>query len=247
MKIFSISAAICLLAFGTRGEVRVFVQDTNGLANINYQCTAAEVVRSFALDVTVDQGQILGVTNYFRGPSTAAARGYGIFPAAFRDTIIVMSGTNADWTSASYSPLAVVSDDPAGTLPGLNSSGVTLEFGALWEPNVAAAAPPASGTLCTLRLSQTAHVSVAANSSRGGILAAPSDVTITPQFTAALVGPAIASATLLNGVITVQFQGGELESAPSVNGPWVGTGNTSGVFTQAVGTAPATFYRVHNH
>jgi hypothetical protein len=247
MKILSLSAAICLLAIGTRGEVRVFIQDTNGMANINYQCTAAEVVRSFALDVTVDQGQILEVTNYLRGPSTAGARGYGIFPAAFRDTITVISGTNADWTPTGYSPLAVVSDNSAGTLPGLNSSGATLEFGALWDPNVAAAAPPASGTLCTLRLSQTANVRVAANSSRGGILAAPSDVVITPRFSAALVGPAITSATLLNGVITVQFQDGELESAPSVNGPWVGTGNTSGIFTQGVGAAPATFYRVHNH
>ncbi len=247
MKILSLSTAICLLAFGTRGEVRVFVQDTNGMANINYQCTAAEVVRSFALDVIVDQGQILEVTNYLRGPSTAAARGYGIFPAAFRDTITVISGTNADWTPADYSPLAVVSDDPAGTLPGLYTSGVTLELGALWDPNVAAAAPPASGTLCTLRLSQTANVSVTANFSRGGILAAPGDVLITPQFTGALVGPAITGATLLNGVITIQFQDGELESAPSVNGPWVGTGNTSGIFMQAVGAAPATFYRVHNH
>lgn len=247
MKILSISTAFCLLAFGTRAEVRVFVQDTNGMASINYQCTAGELVRSFALDVTVDQGQILGVTNYFRGPGTAAAAGYGIFPASFRDNITVASGSNANWTVAGYSPLAVVADVPAGTLPGLNSSGVTLELGALWDPNVAAAVPPASGTLCTLLLSQTANVSVAPNASRGGILAAPSDVTITPQFAAALVGPAILSATLLNGFITVQFQGGELESASSLNGPWTGTGNTSGVFTQAVGTAAATFYRVHNH
>ena len=247
VKILFVSTALFLLAFAARGEVRVFVQNTNGLANINYQCTAGEVVRSLALDVTVDQGQILAISNYFRGPSTAAATGYGIFPASFRDNVTVTSGSNANWTVAGYSPLAVVSDAPAGTLPGLNSSGVTLEFGALWDPTVAAAAPSASGTLCTLQLSQTANVSVAANASRGGILAAPSDVTITPRFFPALVGPAITSATLLNGVVTVQFQGGELESAPSVNGPWVGTGNTSGVYTQSVGSATANFYRVHNH
>ncbi len=241
------SIALCLLAFGSRAEVRVFVEDTNGLANINYQCTAGEVVRAFALDVTVDQGQILEITNYFRGLSTATARGYGIFPAAFRDTISVLSGSNADFTVTGYSPLAVMADAPVGTLPGLNSNGVTLEFGALWDPSVPAAIPPSSGTLCTLRLSQTANVSVAANSSRGGIIGAPSDMAITPRFTTALVGPAILSATLLNGVITVQFQGGELESAPSVNGPWSGTGNASGVFAQAVTAAPAAFYRVHNH
>jgi hypothetical protein len=67
------------------------------------------------------------------------------------------------------------------------------------------------------------------------------------RFTGALVGPAIISATLLNGVITVTFQDGELESAPALNGPWTGTGNTTGVYTQAVGALPGTFYRVHKH
>ena len=136
---------LSLLAYPTRGIVRVFVQGTNGVANINYECTAGEVVRAFALDVTVDQGQILGITNYFRGPSTAAAQGYGIFPALFRDNVTVSSGTNANWNASGYGPVAVAADNPGGTLPGLNSSGVTLELGALWDPTVPAAIPPARG------------------------------------------------------------------------------------------------------
>ena len=99
-----------------RGDVRVSVQGTNGLVNLNYQCTAGETVRSFALDVTVDRGLIVGVTNYLRGVSTAATRGYGIFPASFRDNIIPSSGTNADWSVTSYSPVAFPADNPAGTL-----------------------------------------------------------------------------------------------------------------------------------
>ena len=51
----------------------MFVQGTNGLANINYQCTAGETVRSFALDVSVDRGVILAVTNFFRASSAAPA------------------------------------------------------------------------------------------------------------------------------------------------------------------------------
>jgi hypothetical protein len=227
--------------------VRVFVQPTNGLAYINYECTAGEVVRAFALDVTVDRGQILGITNYFRGPSTASAQGYGIFPASFRDHITVSSGSNANWSVSGYSPLAVAADAPGGTMPGLNSSGVTLELGALWDPAVPAAIPPSSGTLCALQISQTATVTVAANLSRSGIVAAPHDIVITPQFTGALVGPAIINTTLLNGAITILFQGGELESAPALGGPWTGTGNTSGSFAEPVGTSPAKFYRVHNH
>jgi hypothetical protein len=238
--------ALWLLAVSAQGSVRVYVQATNGMASINYECTAGEVVRAFALDVTVDRGQILGVTNFFRGPSTPTTRGYGLFPASFRDTITVSSGTNANWNASAYSPVAVVADNPAGTLPGLNSSGVTLEFGGIWDPSVPAAMPPASGTLCSLQISQTANVNVSANLTRGGIIGA-SDITSTPLFAGALVGPAITRATLENGVMTVLFQGGELESAPDLNGPWTGTGNTTGRYTETPGPLPAKFYRVHYH
>jgi hypothetical protein len=214
---------------------------------MNYQCTGGEVVRAFALDVTVDRGVILGITNFFRGPSTVTNRGYGVFPASFRDNVTVTSGTNADWSAAAYSPAAVVADSPAGTLPGLNSSGITLEFGALWDPTVAAAAPPASGTLCALQLSQTANVTVGPNIVRGGVVAAPVDFVVVPQFTGALVGPAITTAIVLNGTMTVLFQDGELESSPTVNGPWTGTGNYTGTYSERVDTAPAKFFRVHRH
>jgi hypothetical protein len=247
MKNTLVLLALLLLVHTTRGAVRVFVQNTNGLASICYQCTAGETVRAFALDVRVDRGQILGVTNYFRGPSTATAQGYGIFPASFRDHITVSSGSNANWTVSGYDPLAVTADNPAGTLPGLNSSGVTLEFGAVWDPTVPAAIPPASGTLCALQLSQTANVTVTTNGVRGGIIAAPSNIAITPQFTGALVGPAIINTTLANGLLTILFQSGELETAPAVTGPWTGTGNTSGTYTERIGTSPVKFYRVHMH
>ncbi len=233
-------------SLSSSAAVRVFVQDVNGLANINYQCTAGEVVRAFALDVSVDRGQIVGVTNYLRGPSTAAAPGYGIFPASFRDNVTVTSGTNAGWNATAYSPLAVVSDAPSNTLPGLNSSGVTLEFGAVWDPSVAAATPGPSGTLCTLQLSQAANVTIAPNLYRGGLIAAPSDFVLTPQFVGALVGPAIISTTLSNGVFTIRFQDGELETAAAPTGAWVGTGNTSGSYTEAP-TLAARFFRVHQH
>jgi hypothetical protein len=229
------------------GTVRVFIQETNAMATINYQCTAGEVVRAFALDVTVDRGVILGITNFFRGPSTVTNRGYGIYPASFRDNITVTSGTNADWSPAAYSPAAVIADAPAGTLPGLNSSGITLEFGALWDPAVSAAAPPASGTLCALQLSQTANVTVAPNTIRGGVVAAPVDFVVVPQFSGALVGPAIINASVTNGTMTVIFQDGELESALTVNGPWAGTGNYTGTYSEGVNTAPAKFFRVHRH
>jgi len=247
MKLTFLLGAWFTFLCSAQGAVRVFIQDSNGLANISYQCTAGEVVRAFALDVTVDQGQILSVTNFFRGLSTASAQGYGVFPASFRDNVTVSSASNANWSVSGYSPLADVVDNPAGTLPGLNSAGVTLELGALWDPTVPAAIPPSNGTLCAVQISRSANVSIALNLARGGIIASPPDVVLTPQFAGALVGPAIASATLVRGVITVLFQDGELESAPSVNGPWTGTGDTSGTYTETLGASPAKFYRVHRH
>lgn len=244
MKAPLLLVALLLLAQSARGTVYVYVEDTNGWANINYQCTAGEVIRALALDVTVNQGGITAITNFFRGPSTATARGYGIFPAALRDHVTVSSGTNANWNAVGYSPLAVVADNPGGTLPGLNSYGVTLEFGAVWDPTVPAAIPISQGTLCTLQLSGPAFVSITTNQSRGGIVAAPPEIPLAPQFAGAQVGPVVTSVTVENGVVTVLFQGGELETADDLNGPWTGTGNWSGTYTEPAGTGPRRFYRV---
>jgi hypothetical protein len=238
---------LLLMLNSGHAAVRVFVQSSNGLAAINYQCTGGERVRAFALDVTVDRGLIIGITNYFRGLSSATSQGYGVFPASFRDNVTVFSGTNADWSAPAYSPLAVPADDPVGTLPGLNTSGVTIEVAALWDPILPVSAPPSSGTLCALQLSTTANVTVGPNLSRGGLVAAPVDVQLVPQFSGALVGPAILSTTVTNSTLTVTFQDGELESAVAINGPWVGSGNFSGTYTEPISTAAARFFRVHLH
>ncbi len=237
----------CLLLVSARAEVRVFVQEEDRAAAIKYECASGEVVRAFALNVSVDRGLITGISNYFKGESTPSAQGYGIFPAAFRDHITVGTGTDINWDVAGYTPLAVVSDRPADTLPGLNSSGVTLEFGGLWDPTVPATIPPATGTLCTLQLSQAAKVSIAANLSRGGVISASSDLNITPTFTGAFVDPAIPAITgitLTNGVITISFVGGELLTAPTLDSGWAGTGQTNGVYTESLREGAARFYRV---
>jgi hypothetical protein len=238
----------CVMVGSIRAEVHVFVLEEDRAASVKYECTGGEVVRAFALNVAVDRGQITGVSNYFKGESTVSAQGYGIFPAAFRDHITV-GGTNINWAVAGYTPLAAVADRPADTLPGLNSSGVTLEFGGLWDPAVPGAIPPASGTLCTLQLSQAANVSVAPNVSRGGVISSSSDITITPTFIKGFVDPAfpaMTGLTLTNGVMTINFIGGELMRAAAPGGAWAGTGSTNGVYTEAVGQASSRFYRVRH-
>jgi hypothetical protein len=240
---------LCLMAASALSGVNVVVQDSNGVVAINYECTAGEVVRSFALDVSVDKGQIVGISDFFRGDSTVGAQGYGIFPAAFRDHITVSSGTNANWAVTNYTPLAVVADRPGDTLPGLNSSGVTLEFGGLWDAATPTTFPPAAGTLCKLQISEAAQVSVAANAARGGVVSASSDISVTPVFSGALVDPSVIITGIqrVGGDIIISFKGGELESAPAVGGPWTGTENSSGTYTSQAPAGPAEFYRVHRH
>ena len=240
--------AACLFATSCPASVRVYVQDVSGTAWLKYQCTAGEVVQAFALDVTVDQGVIFRVSDFLVGVSKPAAQGYGIFPASFRDHATVGSGTNVTFDLTQYSPLAVVTDYPGDTQPGLNSSGITLELGGLWDPNLPAAIPAATGTLCALHLSRSANVSVAPNGSRGGVIASPPDITLTTIFTGAFVDAdaVITSATVTNGVIRLIFKGGELETAPSVSGPWTGTGNSSGIFSEAIAASGPKFYRVHH-
>jgi hypothetical protein len=230
-----------------KAVVHVFVTDSNGVPWIQYHCDAGETVRSFALDISVDRGQIIGVSNYFTGLSTATAQGYGVFPTSFRDHVTVSSGSNATWDAVGYSPLAAPADAPGGTLPGLGSSGVTLEFGAIWDPTVAAAMPPTRGTLCSLQLSQPAMVSVTPNAIRGGIIPSPADAAVTAAFAGALVGPAINGISRAGGTVTLLFQDGELETATSLSGPWIGTGNRTGIFIESLEAATMKFYRVHNH
>ncbi len=229
-------------------EVRVFVQSSNAVARVNYECTAGEVVRAFALDVSVDTGRIIGVSDYFRGLSTAENQGYGIFPASFRDNITVDPQNNINWNNSEYTPLAVMADTPLDTLAGLNSSGVTLEFGGLWDPNVPEAIPRPTGTLCSLHVSAGTTVTLKANRSRGGVVLVEPGVILDPVFTGAFVQPPeIIELSLTNGLLSIKFAGGELERASTVAGSWTATGSFDGRFIESVGDTAQKFYRVRGN
>jgi hypothetical protein len=113
---------------------------------------------------------------------------------------------------------------------------------------VPGAIPPGSGTLCALHLSRAANVTIAANVSRGGVVASPPEVVLTPVFNGAFVDAdaVILSTTITNGSVQLTFKGGELETAPTVSGPWTGTGNSSGMFSEPIAPSGSKFYRVHH-
>jgi len=103
--------------------------------------------------------------------------------------------------------------------------------------------------LCVLQITGAAHVSLAANASRGGVVSASPEVSISPVFAGAFVDPSviITRIQVTGGVINIAFKGGELETAPTLAGPWTGTGNSSGSYTNPVGQASTRFYRVNHH
>jgi hypothetical protein len=238
---------LALAASSLQAAVEVSVQAGNGLAWIQYHCTAGEVVRAFALDVRVDQGQILGVSDFHVGESTADSPGYGIFPGSFRDHVVVGPGSSINWAPGDYSPIAPATDQGPGTLPGLGSDGVTLEMGGLWDPSTPEAAPGATGTLCALQISEGATVTVTANSSRGGVVAADPNLMLVPVFSGAFVQPPeITGLFELHEIFVITFEGGELEMANSLEGPWTTTGSTNGVYAEFMTRVSKRFFRVRN-
>jgi len=177
MKRLSFVVAMLLLATPALAAVRIVVVPDGEAAAIQY-ATDGEKVRAFALDITVDKGVITGISDFIRGESTAAQPGYGIFPANFGRYINVDPDTGevATWDVNDYTPIADPCDP--GALGGLGTKGITVEMGALYYPtdDNSPNAPPNSGLLFKLTLSENANLTVALNEVRGGVVLTNPDV-----------------------------------------------------------------------
>jgi hypothetical protein len=181
MKKLSLLLLVTLLcATPAMATVRIIADSNEAqVVAIRYE-TDGEMVRAFALDVTVDMGAFIGISDFIRGESTAEIPGYGIFPANFGRYITVDSETGevAAWDPNEYTPIADPCDP--GALGGLGTAGVTLEMGALYYPpeDDSPNAPGNTGLLCKLILSTAANVSVTLNEIRSGIVL--TDPTVPP-------------------------------------------------------------------
>ena len=189
MKNFVVTLAVLLLAGSAWADVTISVVDNgDATADITYNVTSGPKVRAFALDISVDAGTIDGISGYIKGESTAAAPGFGIFPANFARHITVDAGTGdvADWDIADYTPVADTADP--GALGGLGTAGITIEMGALYSPtdDASTEAPAATGTLCTIELSGPATVTLEENAIRGGVV-----LTDATAATLTLIGGAV--------------------------------------------------------
>jgi hypothetical protein len=78
-------------------------------------------------------------------------------------------------------------------------------------------------------------------------MAADPDMILAPVFESAFVQPPeVTGLSVSDGLLTITFAGGELETAPAVEGPWTGTGNSSGQFIGPAGNGTNMFYRVRS-
>jgi hypothetical protein len=134
---------------------------------ISYDASAeTELVRAFALDVTVDSGQTIDSV-------VSTNPDYGIYPGSI---VIDAGGNVTDYGS----PIAAQSDYPGDTLGGLGTGGVTIEMGSLYA---AGEDPPAAADdLITLQLSGPGTVTVNENVIRGGVVMEDPQVPANPTL-----------------------------------------------------------------
>ncbi|MFC1675650.1 hypothetical protein ACFL3G_01145 [Planctomycetota bacterium] len=141
MKKTLLILAVLALAIPAMAEtVHITATDINpgsGLVEISYEVTGgSELVRAFALDINVADGNIVDVNNYFVGECNGVEQGYGIFLGR------IVIETNGDVNSYG-SPLAKTGSP--GSQAGLGNDAITIEMGSLYEDGNA---PAASGVLC---------------------------------------------------------------------------------------------------
>ncbi len=162
-KFFSIFVLV-MLAAPAWATVTITTTDLGGgVVAIDYSSNETELVRAFALDITVDEGFIDSISDFSVGDDN---NGYGIFPGNFSRYIVVdpTTGQVSDWSAGGYTPVAD-GNDP-GALGGLGTNGITIEMGSLYDTQ----APPAQGRLCTITCSEACQLTVTTNATRGNVV-----------------------------------------------------------------------------
>lgn len=146
MKKLVLVLAIALIAAPSFGAVTMTLTQvgTTNVYNVNYATSDANLPRAFALTVQVaGGGKISAVSGFKTGVSTAASKGYGIFPG----TIDINSVTGVP---ASYGTPVAPATDPGAAGSGIGTSKVVLELGSLYAGD--ANKPATSGVLCTVAI-----------------------------------------------------------------------------------------------
>lgn len=182
MKKITLVLVVLLLAAPASAEVLIKAVQTAADCNgdlgyhevtVLYDATSEpNYVRAFALDISLgvlyldNDANIIDVSGYFRGECTSDSNGYGIFPASFNREI---DADDPCWADVNYTPVAELSDLPSDTLGGIDTNGITIEMGSLYEIGIDP--PPAKkGVLFTFKVNKSCTVTIAENVTRGGVV-----------------------------------------------------------------------------
>jgi hypothetical protein len=193
MKRLILVLSVLLIASPAWAVINITAIDRGGgIVDVNYSGT--ELARAYALNISVDAGIIVGISNYARGDNN---NGYGIFPANFSRYITVLPNGQVDsWDANDYSPVANASDP--NSLAGLGTAGITIEMGSLYTTK----APPLSGRLCTIECSEACNLTITTNARRGGVVlenSSPATVNLTgAQIHVGTGGAALATLSSLS-------------------------------------------------
>jgi len=155
-----------------------FLYDGNRVQPVTVLYVADANIRAYALDINIDN--VGGSPNFqlirnfkvgeSNGAITGGSSGYGIFPSRFREFVSVAP---PNWNvDVNYNP-TVAWNEPGSTGTGMGYPKMIVEMGTLYagEPN----RPAWSGTLFKFDVnawgkSGTFHITVAANTLRGGVV-----------------------------------------------------------------------------
>ena len=161
MKKVFCAIVVVMLAAPLWADIAITATDLGGgVVAIDYSGT--ELARAFALDIRVDKGKIIDINDFAVGDDNF---GYGIFPANFNRYVTVLdTGVVESWSEPNYTPVADVNDP--GALGGIDTNGITIEMGSLYDVN----APLLAGRLCTVTCSESCLLSVTKNAIRGNVV-----------------------------------------------------------------------------
>lgn len=120
--------------------------------------TDVNLPRAFALEITVTDGNIIDIKDYFEGECDDVNKGYGIFPG----TIVISGDAISDYGS----PVAP-DDDPGAEGTGLDTNTIIIEMGSLYA---GANTPDPCALLCRIVVSLNCEVELTENETRGGVV-----------------------------------------------------------------------------
>jgi len=180
MRKISLILALLLMTAPALARVDIICTQDGNEVTVSYNVVGENPneVRAFALDITLSNDvNIIDIITYKTGESVVGDKGYGIFPSSFAQNI---NPEDPDWDDEDYSPLANPEDYNDDTLEGLDTSGITVELGSLYDGD--GNKPDTSGDLLTFIFDQEAcsgcRVDVAVNQIRGGIVLTDPNVVV---------------------------------------------------------------------